>query len=90
MWALHFVMPGTHQVTRFTAPRGVPDFDFVRLNKSPPIRWKPCWTSRETAFAGVGGSAADRRSGAWQVAKETQPQSQPETLAVALAGPRLM
>lgn len=33
VWALHFVVPGTHQVTRFTAPRDVPDFDFVHLRK---------------------------------------------------------
>jgi len=33
VWALHFVVPGTHQVTRFTAPRAVPDFDFIQLNK---------------------------------------------------------
>jgi tetratricopeptide (TPR) repeat protein len=33
VWALHFVVPGTHQVTRFTAPRGVPDFDFIHVRK---------------------------------------------------------
>ena len=33
VWALHFVVPGTHQVTRFTAPRAVPDFDFVQVHK---------------------------------------------------------
>jgi tetratricopeptide (TPR) repeat protein len=33
VWALHFVTPGTHQVMRLTAPRSVPDFDFVRVHK---------------------------------------------------------
>jgi tetratricopeptide (TPR) repeat protein len=33
VWALHFVMPGEHRVTRFTAPRNVPDFDSVRVHK---------------------------------------------------------
>ena len=33
VWALHFVVPGAHQVTRFTAPRNVPDFDSVRVHK---------------------------------------------------------
>ena len=31
--ALHFVVPGTHQVTRFTAPKSVPDFDFIEVRK---------------------------------------------------------
>ncbi len=33
VWALHFVTPGTHQVMRLTAPRSVPDFDFVQVHK---------------------------------------------------------
>lgn len=33
VWALHFVLPGTHRVTRFTAPRDMPDFDSVRVQK---------------------------------------------------------
>jgi hypothetical protein len=33
VWALHFVVPGTHQVMRLTAPRAVPDFDFVQVRK---------------------------------------------------------
>jgi tetratricopeptide (TPR) repeat protein len=33
VWALHFVTPGTHQVTRFTAPINVADFDSVQVAK---------------------------------------------------------
>lgn len=33
VWALHFVTPGTHQVTRFTSPRNIPDFDSVYVSK---------------------------------------------------------
>jgi len=33
VWALHFVVPGTHQVTRFTAPRSMPDFDVIQVRK---------------------------------------------------------
>ena len=33
VWALHFVTPGTHQVTRFTAPVNVADFDSVHVAK---------------------------------------------------------
>ena len=91
MWALHFVTPGTHQVTRFTAPRGVPDFDFVRLHKITTDSLEALLDEPGDRIHKV--SAEARRTGdpgAWQVAKETQPQSQPETLAVALAGPRLI
>ena len=91
VWALHFVTPGTHQVTRFTAPRGVPDFDFVRLHKITTDSLEALLDEPGDRIHKV--SAEARRTGdpgAWQVAKETQPQSQPETLAVALAGPRLI
>jgi hypothetical protein len=33
VWALHFVTPGTHQVTRLNTPLGVADYDAVRVHK---------------------------------------------------------
>lgn len=33
VWALHFVLPGAHQVTRWTTPLSVPDFDFIQVRK---------------------------------------------------------
>lgn len=33
VWALHFVTPGTHQVTRLNTPLGVADYDSVRVHK---------------------------------------------------------
>ena len=33
VWALYFVTPGTHRVTRFTAPLTVPDFEWVSVRK---------------------------------------------------------
>lgn len=33
VWALHFVTPGTHQVTRFTSPRALTDFHSVHVAK---------------------------------------------------------
>ncbi len=33
VWALHFLPPGAHRVTRFTTPQSVADFDSVRVRK---------------------------------------------------------
>jgi tetratricopeptide (TPR) repeat protein len=33
VWGLHFVTPGTHQVTRFTSPLSLPDFHSVHVAK---------------------------------------------------------
>ena len=33
VWGLHFVTPGTHRVTRFSAPLSVPDFESVHVRK---------------------------------------------------------
>jgi hypothetical protein len=33
VWSMHFVTPGTHQVTRFSTPAGVSDFRTVRVRK---------------------------------------------------------
>lgn len=33
IWSMHFVTPGTHQVTRFSTPGGVSDFRFVKVRR---------------------------------------------------------
>jgi hypothetical protein len=33
VWSLHFVSPGTRRVMRLTAPKNVPDFQFVHVKK---------------------------------------------------------
>jgi len=33
VWAMYFVTPGTHRVTRFTAPLTVPEFASVSIRK---------------------------------------------------------
>jgi hypothetical protein len=33
VWAMYFVTPGTHRVTRFTAPLTVPEFASVNVRK---------------------------------------------------------
>jgi hypothetical protein len=33
VWSMHFVTPGTHQVTRFSTPAGVSDFRTVKVRK---------------------------------------------------------
>jgi hypothetical protein len=33
VWAMYFVAPGAHRVTRFTAPLTVPDFESVSVRK---------------------------------------------------------
>jgi tetratricopeptide (TPR) repeat protein len=99
VWALHFVTPGTHQVTRFTAPRGVPYFDFVQLHKITT-------DSLEALLGEPGGripalSAEARRTGdpgPWQVAAEIKPSvekaqflvSDPASQLVGDAGPPVL
>lgn len=89
VWALHFVTPGTHQVTRFTAPRSVPDFDFVQLHKittdslealldEPGDRIHP--RSQEATRTGD--------PGAWQVTAETNQVAVAETRVIGETGPR--
>ena len=36
VWSLHFIGPGASRVTRLTTPKGVPDFQFVNVNKVTP------------------------------------------------------
>ena len=33
LWALHFISPGAHRVTRLTAPASVPRFEFIRVRR---------------------------------------------------------
>jgi hypothetical protein len=33
LWSMHFVVPGAHQVTRFSTPPGVSAFRFIRVRK---------------------------------------------------------
>jgi hypothetical protein len=33
VWSMHFITPGTHQVTRFSTPAGVSDFRTVKVRK---------------------------------------------------------
>ncbi|MGH9558542.1 MAG: hypothetical protein ACRD30_04825 [Bryobacteraceae bacterium] len=33
LWALHFISPGAHRVTRLTAPASVPHFEFVSVRR---------------------------------------------------------
>ena len=33
VWAMYFVTPGTHRVTRFTAPLTTPEFESVSIRK---------------------------------------------------------
>jgi tetratricopeptide (TPR) repeat protein len=94
VWALHFVTPGTHQVTRFTAPRGVPDFDIVQLHKITTDSLEALLDEPGDRIHRV--SAEAKRTGdpgPWQVAKETQPHTvtvAAEVPAAANAGPRLI
>jgi hypothetical protein len=33
VWSLHFIVPGSHRVIRFTAPPNVPVYDSIRVHK---------------------------------------------------------
>jgi tetratricopeptide (TPR) repeat protein len=91
VWALHFVTPGTHQVTRFTAPRGVPEFEFVQLHKITADSLEALLGEPADRIPRV--SAEAQRTGdpgPWQVASGTKAQEVAVARMPAEAGPHLV
>ena len=78
VWALHFIVPGTHRVTRFSAPSTVPEFSRVDVRKIT-VNWEEAL--RPGSLPGSSGSVGTMMTSPGQ--SEVLPMAYPVKLVPA-------